>query len=49
MKQEIKEGDYIKWEEIGGTKHEGIVKEMDSNMAVVDCSIHGKVCTCDNC
>ena len=44
-----KEGDSIKWEEFGGTKHEGLIVEMDSNMAVVTCINHpNQKCICDN-
>lgn len=47
--EKIQTGSYLKWEELGGTKHEGFVKEMDSNLAIVDCIEHKKECCCDNC
>lgn len=49
MSEQIKEGSYIKWEQVNGAKHEGYVKEMDSNVAYVDCINCKKVCIADNC
>lgn len=40
---------YLEWQELGGTKHRGYVKDMDSNMAIVACEVHKKECVCDNC
>lgn len=33
----VKEGMYIKWESLNGRKHEGIVKEMNCNVAIINC------------
>lgn len=50
MEKEIGVGSLIAWREFNGTRHEGVVEEMDSNMAIVSCIFHeGKKCVCDNC
>ncbi|MBE7560575.1 hypothetical protein HS125_17175 [bacterium] len=43
----IKAGDYIRWRTLAGDPHYGPIKQMDGNVAVIDCEVHHKDCPCE--
>lgn len=46
-KIEYSVGDKIYWETVSGRLHEGVIKEIDSNVAYIDCEKCHKECCCE--